>query len=176
MSKDGSSGKQIVDVTFRHYRVPCGQWQLSFLRAVAVGAIALRDSPNTYAEVDAIEFLALRLKDIDLEVLFVDTEHDQPAKLADQPVRYYRGHSSWHPSEYGGATECVVVYLDTNGDEQVVTHREPCHKNNRFCYATGRKIAFGRALKRIGVDPAGETWHKEQKKKDPNRVIVSVSV
>ena len=57
---------------------------------------------------------------------------------------YSRGKSKWIPSIFGGLTECHIVL--SNGQD-IVGIAECSHKDN-FCYATGRKIAYGRAMKK----------------------------
>lgn len=66
--------------------------------------------------------------------------------------RYSRCKTDWQPTARGGKTECHLV-LD-NGSEIVGTAE--CSVQDNFCYAIGREIAKGRALKKF-------EYHKQQK-------------
>ena len=59
--------------------------------------------------------------------------------------RYSRRKTEWQPAVNGGKTECHLV-LD-NGVEIVGVAE--CSMQDNFCYATGREISKGRALKKF---------------------------
>ena len=56
---------------------------------------------------------------------------------------YSRRNENWMPSTRGGLTVCHLVL---SNDVDIVGTAE-CSTKDNFCYATGRKIAHGRAMK-----------------------------
>ena len=58
---------------------------------------------------------------------------------------YSRGKMDWIPACRGGLTACTI--LDENGNEFYA--EAECSLKDNFVYATGRKIAYGRALKQM---------------------------
>lgn len=58
---------------------------------------------------------------------------------------YSRGKTNWTPACQGGLTACTI--LDENGNE--FHAKSECSLKDNFVYAIGRKIAYGRALKKM---------------------------
>lgn len=57
--------------------------------------------------------------------------------------RYMRGVTKWKPSEWGGATMCLVY---DDGEEPIAMGMAFCCMRDNFSYRLGREIAKGRAF------------------------------
>ena len=59
--------------------------------------------------------------------------------------RYYRDKPNFRPYEKGGATLCTITFDSGKSFQGIAI----CSMSEQFCYARGRKIAYGRALKEV---------------------------
>lgn len=64
---------------------------------------------------------------------------------------YQKGRTKWTPHQRGGATRCRIVCWDYAYSAMAL-----CSFSDRFCYETGRDIAFERALEQVRVAYAND--------------------